>query len=89
MELINGTSEFDYSILEDSVHLTCRVNFDEYGTGEVESVLLDDEYDVTEEVLSWGLEQKIVEYAEEHPDYFDSDEATRADFLNDCNRNED
>lgn len=74
----NGVSTFKYSILEDTVELDVRIKFED-GIGEIEEITLTDGVDVTEEILSFGLENKLVEYAEEHEEYFTADEVTEAE----------
>lgn len=68
----NGTSCFKYSILEDVVTLDVIIEWDEYGEGVIDEITIDG-LDVTEEVLSFGLHDKLIEYAEENPEYFTSD----------------
>lgn len=68
----NGTSNFKYSILEDVVTLDVIIEWDEYGEGIIDEVTIDG-LDVTEEIISFGLHDKLIEYAETHDEYFTSD----------------
>ncbi|UOF77772.1 hypothetical protein [Caudoviricetes sp.] len=61
MDLKDGVSCFEYYLLEDSVCLNCRVVFDEYGEADIDEILLNGEVDVTDEILSFGLHDKIVD----------------------------
>lgn len=74
----NGVSSFKYFLLEDTVELDVRIKFQD-DVAEIEEVMLADGVDVTEEILSFGLEEKLVQYAEEHEDYFIADEVTAAE----------
>lgn len=78
----NGTSQFNYTILEDTVTLNVYIDWDEYGEPDIEEVTIDG-YDVTEEVLSFGLRDKLIDYAEQHEEYFTRDEESRGDFRGD------
>ena len=65
----DGTSNFKYYLLEDTVELDVIIAwFDDEPT--VDEITLADGVDVTEEILSFGLFDKLVEYAEASPDYF-------------------
>lgn len=68
----NGTSQFKYSILEDAVTLDVHIEWDEYGEGSIEEITIDG-LDVTEEIISFGLHDKLIEYAETHDEHFTSD----------------
>jgi len=74
----NGVSTFKYSILNDIVEMDVRITFDECGEGTVEEVMVE-EYDLTEEVGELNLFPKLIAYAEEHEEYFTSDDITNAE----------
>ena len=72
MEMRNGESNFKYGILNDFIILDVKIEFDDYGDAKIEETLVDG-YDLTEEILSFGLEDKLIEYAEDNPEYFSKD----------------
>jgi len=61
----NGVSLFKYWILEDTVELSVRIDWDEFGEPMIEEILIND-LDVTEEILSYGLRDKLIEWAIDH-----------------------
>ena len=58
-EMKDGVSCFKYWIIEDIVELDVRVVFDEYGEGEIDEILVDG-LDVTAEIVSFGLADKLM-----------------------------
>lgn len=84
----NGTSQFDYDILDGTVTLNVTIDWDEYGDGEITEVL-NDGYDVTDDEVIEALSEKIIDYAYTKDDAFTSDRENAAEFSAECERNGD
>ena len=65
----DGTSNFKYYLLEDTVELNVIIAWDD-GYPTFDEITLADGVDVTEEILSFGLFDKLVDYAVDNPSYF-------------------
>ncbi len=76
-QMENGVSLFKYWILEDTVELSVRIDWDEFGEPMIEEILIKD-LDVTEEILSYGLRDKLIEWAIDHDCFLADSEVLRS-----------
>lgn len=84
----NGTSQFDYQILDGTATLSVTVDFDEYGDAEITEVLFGG-HDVTDDEVVEAISEKIIDYAYSNDDFFISDRENAAEFRCECERNGD
>lgn len=84
LKMKNGTSTFRHEILSGAVELDVRIDFDEYG--DADFTIEANGFDVTEDVLSYGLEDDLLDKA---IDFFIPDSDTRAEFQYECAKNGD
>lgn len=84
----NGTSQFNYDILDGTVTLSVTIDFDEYGDAEITEVLHGG-HDVTDDDVVEAISERLIDYAYEHDDFFTSDRESADEFRGECERNGD
>lgn len=84
IEMQSGTSVFNYYLLSGAIELDIRIEFDEYGNHDI--TVEYEGLDVTEDALSYGITDKLLEMAD---NYFVSDSVTAGEFRYECAKNGD